>query len=366
METPDAQDHLLLMFGMKPEGKWVDLNHCWEKLNRDWKPISREQVKKLLDEMVRAGFIWVKAGKYTRTPKCLAELERRLPVLDQSKLNFTYLLVYRARQYYPKVADTVLEFCRNRMVGFYVVFTGKRFFRRNFRGEKIVLRSLKDLMFYIDVHYIDVIPCVHRIGKNKPDWLVMDLDAGPKVSWKDIVRVTKATYQVMEKLGLNPVIKFSGSKGFQIWSLLDCPMPGWYQPVPLPGETKRERNFFTLYSDLIRTIQKLVDKKIPGLTISVPVGKAQRQDKILLDWASMKPLGLVRVPFGMHSKTGLISLPVSVSELDRFRPEQATPERAVKEYKKRKILFVLRPGTPEKLLAELKKYQRLTKVSTAG
>ncbi|MFQ5647851.1 MAG: hypothetical protein ACE5FW_01320 [Candidatus Aenigmatarchaeota archaeon] len=355
METPTARDHLLLMFGMKPERKWVDLNHCHEKLSRDWKKAPKEEVKKLLDKLVEEGFIWAKAGKYTRNPKCLAELERRLPKLDQKKLNFTYLLVYWARQYYPKVSDTVLEFCKDRMVGFYVVFTGKRFFRRNFRGRKITLNSLKDLMFYIDVHYVDVIPCVHRIGKEKPDWLVLDLDAGPKVSWKDIIRTTKTTYQIMDKLGLNPVLKFSGSKGFQIWSLLDCPLPGWYQPVPLPGATKRERNFFTLYSDLVRTIQKLVDKKVPGLTISVPVGKEQRKDKILLDWASMKPLGLVRAPFSMHSRTGLVSLPLAASELGSFKPGMATPERAVKEYQKRKKLFILRPGKPGKILEELKK-----------
>lgn len=358
MEAPTAQDHLLLMFGMKPEKRWVDLNHCWEKLSRDWKRVSKEQVKKLLDEMVRAGYIWAKAGKYTRTPKCIEELERRLPKLEQSKLNFTYLLVYRARKYYPKVADAILEFCQDRMVGFYVVFTGKRFFRRNFRGRKITIKNLKELMFYIDAHYIDVIPCVHRIGVDKPDWLVLDLDAGAEVSWLDIIRVSRATYQVMKQLGLNPVIKFSGSKGFQIWSLLDCPLPDWYQPLPLPGETKRERNFFTLYSDLVRTVQKLVDRKIPGITISVPVGKSQRADKILLDWASMKPLGLVRVPFGMHSKTGLISLPVSVSELERFRPEQATPERAVKEYWARRKLFVLKPGKAEKILKELERHIR--------
>lgn len=356
METPGGLDHLLLMFGMKPEGRWVDLKHCQEKLSRDWKKVSGEQVQGLLDRLVKDGLVQAKGGKYSRTPECLGELEKRLRKLDQKKLNFTYLLVYRARQYYPKVSEAVLEFCRGRMVGFYVVFTGKRFFRRNFRGRKITLSSLKDLMFYIDAHYIDVIPCVHRVGKDKPDWLVLDLDAGPDVPWNDTVKVARETYRVMERLGLSPALKFSGSKGFQIWSLLDCPLPDWYKPIPLPGKTRRERNFFTLYSDLVRTVQKLVDRKVPGLTISVPVGKEKRKNRVLLDWASMKPLGLVRAPFGMHSKTGLVSLPLAVKELGTFKPEQATAERAVKEYNKRRGLFALKPAKPGKILDELKGY----------
>lgn len=353
-KKPGPEDYLLLMFAMKKEGKHVGLAHCQEKLKRDVGKVSKPEVKRLLDRMAERG--WVRTGgkRYARTEKGVRELEKRLPGLEKSKFNFTYLTVYTAKKYYPKVAETILEFCRGRHVGFYVLFTGQRFFRRNFRSKVITIRSLEDIMRFADLHYIDVIPCVHRIGKERPDWLVTDLDAGPKVRWPDIRKATRVTYRVMEGLGLNPVIKFSGKRGFQVWSLLDLPVPKWWEPIPLYGGTERVRDNFSLYVDVIRLIQSKVDRKLPGLTVGEILPKKQREDRILLDHSSMKHQGLVRAPFGLHSSTGLVSLPVSLKEVDSFRPETATPERAAREYQKRRKLFEMEKARTGRVLKELK------------
>lgn len=363
MKTPKAEDHLLLMFSMKPAYKFVSLEHCWEKLNRDFRKISKEEVQGLLDSFLAERFIQFKQGKkgklFAITDSGKKEFIKRLKRLDEKKLNYTYLLVYKAKNYYPIVADTVLEFCKNRNVGFYVVFTGQRFFRRNFRGKLIELKNLNDLMFFINLHYLDVIPCVHRIGKSFPDWLVIDLDAGKKVKLEEIKKTVIACFKEMQSLKLKPVIKFSGSRGFQIWAKLkQFSLPEWYSPLPLPGGTEREKNFFSLYVDFIRLIQAKVDKKLPGLTVGTVTAKETREDKILFDYSSMKPQGLVRAPFGLHSKTGLVSLPLSLKEISSFKPELATVEKTAKEYAKRKKLFELQESNAEKLLKELKEFSR--------
>ena len=349
------EEYLLFMFSMKGVGRRVDMKHILEKVERDLKIKDENLVEETVRKLVNSGLMEERKGLFGITPKGKETFDKKFKSLEKSleSVNRAWVIVYKAKQYYPLVAETVLEFCKNRYVGFYALFTEKRFFRRDFRGKKIVLNSVKDLLYFINIHYIDVIPCVHRIGEERPDWLVVDVDAGPEVSWGDVKNVTKTCYKIMKELGLNPCIKFSGSRGFQIWSLIqDFEFPEEYEPLPLKG-SKRKKNYFTLFSDFVRVIQREVDRRIPGKTTSDLGPKEKRKDKILLDPSSMKPMGLVRAPYGLHSKTGLISLPISIKELDEFEPENASVEKALERYKKKGNEFVLKSANPSKLLSLL-------------
>jgi len=347
------EDYLLLMFSMKGLGKRVDLKHVQEKISRDLKKFSEEETKKILEGMIKEGLLEEVKGMYGITKEGKEFFARKLKEIEKElkKVNEPWVIVYKAKQYYPFVADTIFEFCKDRYVGFYALFTEKRFFRRDFKGKKIVLKSPKDLLFFVNIHYIDVIPCVHRIGMQRPDWLVVDIDPGPKVDFEKTKEVAELTYKIFERLKLNPAMKFSGSRGFQIWSLIkEFQLPENYQPLVLRGESKREKNYFSLFSDFVRLIQKEVDKEIPKITTSETLAKEEREDKILLDPSSMKPMGLVRSPYGVHSKTGLVSLPLSVKELKNFQPEDASTEKTLERFKKRGNEFVLKESEPNKLL----------------
>ncbi|MEM5882831.1 MAG: hypothetical protein QXQ77_01145 [Candidatus Aenigmatarchaeota archaeon] len=347
------EDYLLLMFSMKGVGKRVDFKHIKEKVSRDLKKFSEEEIKKTVESLVNQGLLEEANKLYGVTQKGKEFFEKIIKEKEEDlrKVNEPWVIVYKAKHYYPFVANTIFEFCKNRYVGFYCLFTEKRFFRRDFRGKKIVLKSVKDLLFFVNIHYIDVIPCVHRIGKERPDWLVVDIDPGPKVSWEKTKEVAEITYKIFEKLNLNPAIKFSGSRGFQIWSLIkDFEIPDFYQPLTLRGKTKRERNYFTLFSDFVRVIQREVDKEIPGITTSETLLKEEREDKILLDPASMKPLGLVRAPYSVHSKSGLVSLPLSIKEIKDFEPPDASIEKTLERYEKKGNEFILKEAEPSRLL----------------
>ncbi|MEM7821590.1 MAG: hypothetical protein QXX38_02130 [Candidatus Aenigmatarchaeota archaeon] len=349
--TPE--DYLLLMFSMKGIGKRVDFNHVKEKLSRDLKIFSDEQIKKILSNLLQSNLIEEVEGKYGITENGKKYFSKRIKEVEEElrKINEPWVIVYKAKQYYPIVADTILEFCKNRYIGFYALFTEKRFFRREFKGRKIILKNYKDLMFFINMHYIDVIPCVHQIGMDRPDWLVVDIDPGSKVEFSKTKEVAKITYEIFKMLDLNPVMKFSGSRGFQVWSLIrEFPLPEEYQPLTLRGESKRKKNYFSLFSDFVRCIQIEVDKKIPKLTTSETLPKEEREDKILLDSSSMKPMGLVRAPYSLHSKTGLVSLPLSLKEVDEFEIKNASIENTLERFEKRGNEFVLKESDPSKLI----------------
>ncbi len=346
----------MLMFCMKPEGKEVDFNHVREKVERDLKIKDPAIVKNALTKLINQGLLRERKGLFSASQKGREFFKERVLKTEEKleKLNKSWLIVYKAKQFYPIVKDTILEFCKDRYVGFYCLFTEKRFFRRDFRGKKITIKNWKELKFYLDIHCIDIIPCVHRIGVERPDWLVVDIDAGPKVSFEKTKEITKIIFGVFKDLGLKPCLKFSGSRGFQVWALIEeFEMPKFYTPIKLKTE-RRERNYFSLFSDFVRVIQKEVDKIEPGITTSSVAEKEKREDKILLDPSSMKRLGLVRVPYGIHSKTGLVSMPISLKELERFEPKMAKPELVAKRYKLRGNEFKLKPSSPDLLLEKLK------------
>lgn len=351
--TIKPEDYLLLMFSMKGVGKRVNIKHIREKLSRDVEKVSEEEAKKIVEKLIKQEFLEEVNGKYGITERGKECFSKRIEEVEKElkKINEPWVIVYKAKQYYPTVADTILEFCKDRYVGFYCLFTEQRFFRRDFKGKKITLKTPKDLLFFINIHYIDVIPCVHRVGINRPDWLVIDVDAGPKVSWRQTKDVTEATYKICEKLSLNPALKFSGSRGFQIWSSIKkFPLPKGYQPLTLRGNRERERNYFSLFADFVRLIQKEVDEEIPNITTSDVGLKKSRVDKVLLDPSSMKPMGLTRSPYGVHSKTGLTSLPLSVKDLGKFEPEDATTEKTIERYNKKGNEFILKASNPSKLI----------------
>ena len=351
----ELEDYILLMLSMKSEGKRVDFNHIADKARRDL-GAKEEEVEAHLKELISSGLVKEAKSKFSASENGRKTFEERMrnATLEGrlKKINEPWVIVYKAKNYYPHVADTITEFCKGRHVGFYTLFTEKRFFRRDFRGKKITISSPEDLLFYVNMHYVDVIPCVHRINVDRPDWLVADIDAGPKVNWDTTKEVTKLVYSVFEELDLNPALKFSGSRGFQVWSLIgDLSLPREYEPIELLGS--REKNFFALFSDFLRIIQRNVDKKIPGKTVSEVSRKKEREDKVLIDPSSMKPMGLVRAPYSIHSKTGLVSMPLRLEELDFFELRQADQKDVLSRYEENGNEFKLKRASPQKIIDEL-------------
>jgi len=350
----ELEKYLLLMFSIKREGKLVDFNHIKEKAERDLKAKEGE-ISKALDSLISRGLISKKGNLFTasRDGREFFASKFREWREDLIKINKTWTTVYEALHYYDKVADTVLKYCKDRHVGFYCTFTEQHFFKRQHKGKYITLDNKEDLLRYVQMFCIDVIPCVHRIRNDRPDWLIIDLDAGPKVGFDQVKEVAKVSCEVMEKLKMKPAVKFSGSRGMQIWSFpKPFEMPADWKPIPMLTE-KRKRNFFSLFADLVRLVQYKVNEEIPGLTTSIVSKKEERADKILMDWSCLKPNGLVRAPYGIHHKTGLVSLPLPKDEIDDFSIEEAKPENAIKRYEERGDEFELKESSFDFALKEL-------------
>jgi len=343
------EDHALMTLAIKRRGKFVDLSHIQEKLTRDaGRKFSEKETSELLNSLIEKGSVETKAEEYAITDVGRKYFDRRWREV-RGELNQDYLKVYRAKQYYPQVADAVLEFCKDRYVSVFRLFTERAWLQRKLGPKYITIKSMKDIQRWLDVHGIDFIPYFHRVGDDRPDWLVIDFDAGKQVPMDRTKDVVRAGYDVLKGYGVEPAIKFSGSRGFQIWAQFKPhELLGDYMPLGLKTE-RRERNLFTFYSDIVRFVEARVAEKLLGLTTSEVAHKEARVDKVLLDPSIIKPMGDVRAPYSMHYKTGLISMPLEFKELGRFKLEDADPDAVVERYRKRGNEFVLDPANGEGL-----------------
>ena len=356
MSKAIPEDHALMTLAIKRRGKFVDLPHVQEKLTRDaGKRFSENETAELLGGLVEKGLVEEKAGEYAATDAGRDHFERRWRQVRE-ELNQDYLKVYRAKRYYPEVVDALLEFCRDRWVSVFRLFTERAWLQRKLGPKYITIKSAKDVQRWLDVHGIDFIPYIHRVNSDRPDWLVIDFDAGKRVELDMAKEAVKEACAVLRGYGVEPSIKFSGSRGFQIWAQFERhELPEGYEPKQLRTE-RRERNLFNFYADIVRFVESRVAEKLPGLTTAETAKKEARVDKVLFDASIIKPMGDVRAPYSMHYKTGLVSMPLELKELKRFEPEQADPELVANRYGERGNEFVLKQADGEELFEAVVKW----------
>lgn len=153
------------------------------------------------------------------------------------------------------------------------------------------------------------------------------------------------------------MVKFSGSRGFQIWTYLDNDI------------LRGEEDIFKIYREMatalrVRFEERLqrdangIQKKFPNIvekgrpiTTSEVAHKLERGSQILIDWSVLKPMGDVRAPFSMHHKTGLVSLPLPLTELLDFDPADAEPLSASQHVDKYRGVSNVKINDPSALLS---------------
>lgn len=329
------REYILIMLAMKGRGKSVTAEHILGKAGRDFGDARLDDIEKILDALVNETLVFHKKGEYGATENALNHLTKEFsknPDFARG-INPTYVMKFKAsKMYYPSIGPSLLPLFKERAVGMYRVFTDKQFFQRNFGGRWVTIESMEELLYWVDAHGTDLIPYVHKIkSPDFPDWLVIDVDA-EKGFFEDAKRACLFVHDFLKKQGLEPLVKFSGSRGFHLWVQLE--------KVPLP---EGEKSYFTFYTGAIGKIQEKMFSEIPGL-----------RNKLKLDPASMKPWGLVRAPYSIHhSPPFLTSLPLEVGDVERFRAGQATIDAALARFRERGFEWELETQSPEKLFKAL-------------
>lgn len=364
----NIRDRILLLLSIKEEGKYIDFEHIFEKVSRDEKrKISKEEIVNEINSMINEGLILYHNG-YAITEKGMKKLMERLPIVGD-QLNLSYRLVLLAKQYYPKIYNYIIPFLINRPVSVIKVFSddedpiGKikplfvRYARYKPKPIFISINNKDDLINYVNDHAIDFIPYVHKFDMKEPDWFIIDLDAGEGLIKEGLLAIkfiANEIYQFLLENEVKSYLKFSGSRGIQIWASFDN------SKIP-------RSDLFATYRLIIQKIQNKIEERISksqapeellpfikkGLTTSIVAKKEERKYKVLLDWSSMKPYGDVRAPYSIHYKTGLISCPIDPNKVMDFQIEYAKPDNVLNNINKISKYFEIEKSNPLKLLNTL-------------
>jgi DNA primase len=371
-----VKERIALLLSIKEKGKLVEFDHIFEKVSRDVKflekrDVSKDEIISNLKTLEEEGLIKNVNGKYAPEDK-IHDYISNLISQKEKVLNRSYILVWKAKHYYPVVSNLMLPYLKDRPTSVVKIFSGKnnpigeidpifvRYAKYKPKPQHIVINSSDKLMEYVHDHCIDFIPYVHKLNVNEPDLFVLDLDAGKKIFEKKsgftfLKYITKELYDMLVEFEINPMIKFSGSRGFQIWARLDN------------SKFKSKEDLFAQYRRLAIEIQNLLEKRLQEkrkiieeefpefkelkeFTTSQVAHKEEREDKVLVDWSSMKPQGDVRAPFSMHYKTGLISVPLFKEEIDEFSVLEAEPMNLIKKIKEGKRFPELVLSDPTRIL----------------
>jgi bifunctional non-homologous end joining protein LigD len=132
-----------------------------------------------------------------------------------------------------------------------------------------------------------------------PDRITMDLDPGPGVKWSELVKATRLTRTLLEKLGLKCFLKTTGGKGLHVVAPLE-PRLDW-------DEVK----------EFTRLVAEFLVKAQPRLFIA-NMSKAKRGGKVFVDYLrNAETASAVSAYSARARKEAGVSTPLDWDELGR-------------------------------------------------
>lgn len=154
---------------------------------------------------------------------------------------------------------------------------------------------------------------------NRPTSIVFDLDPGEGADLLGCGRVALRLRKTLEALGLECLVKVSGSKGLHL-------------TVPLNSEVTYE-----MTQPFARAIAELVEQETPDQVVSV-MARTRRRGKVLIDWSQNSDFKTTVCVYAMRARPGPphVSMPITWEELSgavkRGRTESLyfTPPEALK------------------------------------
>jgi bifunctional non-homologous end joining protein LigD len=161
------------------------------------------------------------------------------------------------------------------------------------RPTLVWLANLADIELHTSLSLVN--------GPERPTMLVFDLDPGEPATIVECCEVGLVLEGMFSQLGLETVVKTSGSKGLQVY-------------VPLGGETTYEQT--KLFA---RRVAELLEQRMPELVVS-RMTKRLRPGKVLVDWSQNDAHKTTVTVYSVRARERpTVSTPVSWDEVSRCR-----------------------------------------------
>ena len=165
-------------------------------------------------------------------------------------------------------------------------------------GEYLVADSIEGVVSLAQMGIVEI----HTWNSTtddveRPNRLVWDLDPGPAVTWKQVVRAARLVRDVLITLGLKSWAKTTGGRGLH---------------VVVPLTPKRDVSECLQFS---RNVASAIVRANPAL-YTTTFGKSGRERKILIDYLRNNRTNTTICAFSPRARTGApVSMPIAWNNL---------------------------------------------------
>jgi bifunctional non-homologous end joining protein LigD len=168
--------------------------------------------------------------------------------------------------------------------------------------DYVYIRDLQGLLELVQMNTLEFHPWGSRVDKpDAPDRIVFDLDPAEDVAWKAVVAAAREIRARLEEIGMESFVRTSGGKGLHVV----VPFrrgPGW----------PTVKQFCESFADAMVSLHPL--------QYIATASKAQRKDKIFIDWLRNARGATSVCSWSLRARAGApVAMPLHWDELGRIR-----------------------------------------------
>jgi len=172
-------------------------------------------------------------------------------------------------------------------------------------GEYMVADTVDGLVAMMQMNWLEIHTWnVTTAHLEQPDRLVIDLDPGPEVVWRDVVAAARDTRALLQSLGLETWVKTTGGRGLHV-------------VAPLVPEAS--------WSDGLAFAEGIADQLVRSAPrrYTTAFAKAGRERQILVDVMRNNRANTAVAAYSPRARAGApVSTPLAWDELSSRRPPQ--------------------------------------------
>jgi bifunctional non-homologous end joining protein LigD len=168
--------------------------------------------------------------------------------------------------------------------------------------DYVYIRDLQGLLELVQMNTLEFHPWGARVDKpDAPDRIVFDLDPAEGVAWRAVIAAARDIRARLEEIGLESFVRTSGGKGLHV-----------VVPFRRGPDWDTVKHFCESFADALVSLHPL--------RYIATASKAQRKDKIFLDWLRNARGATSVCNWSLRARAGApVAMPLGWEELGRIR-----------------------------------------------
>jgi len=185
-------------------------------------------------------------------------------------------------------------------------------------GEYLVANDVAGVVALAQIDILEIHTWNSRARDvERPDRIVIDLDPGDGVTWRQVVDGARKVGRALDAVGLRSWVKTTGGKGLHV-----------VVPLQPRADWSRCLQFARAFSATLAEHERI---------FTTIMGKEHRRGRIYLDYLRNNRTNTSIAAFSTRARPGApVSVPVAWTELARVRPERLTLRTVPKLLARRK------------------------------